>query len=175
VALALCFSASQRTFDNTPALSECNKVLIHAAFSSNSLWACTDVGNGCGNYGSWSAYSCPPSAPRYPPALSRPSLPPPSLPPPLSCGSGTAFNPATNQCEIACDDSGRRMAEDVCETCGAHEFPPMPTADESHEHAHHLVSLLAALPDLANMMNEDLREHMERIVRDQHFGQPTLA
>jgi len=150
------------TFDNTPALSECNKALIHAAFSSNSLWTY-----------SWGGYICPPPAPPEP--LAPPALPPPSLPPPLICGSGTSFNPSTNQCEIACDDSGRRMAEDMCQACGAHECPPMPTVDESREHGHHLMSLLAEIPKLAAVMDDDLRERMEHILGDQHFGQPTLA
>jgi hypothetical protein len=63
------------------------------------------------------------------------------------------------------------MAEEAL----AHEPPPMPTVDESREHGHHLMSLLAEIPKLAAVMDDDLRERMERILGDQHFGQPALA
>jgi len=51
----------------------------------------------------------------------------------------------------------------------------MLTADESREHAHHLMSLLAEIPKLAAVMDDDVRKRMEHILGDQHFGQPTLA
>ena len=111
----------QNTFFGTTSLSDCNKALIHACFSSNSRWPY-----------SWGGYA--PCSPSLPPSPSPPGLSPlgPSpLPPPTTfyirgSRSQLSFGPndectiefaeggtsLTSTCAIN-EPSGRRLQEDV--------------------------------------------------------------
>ena len=107
----------------------------------------------------------PPAPPQPPPSL--PSAPP-SLPPsPLSCGSGTSVNAATNQCEIPCDDSGRRMADEIADEL----------SDEPLTARDAVSTYLKSHPHL----DEATVQHFFRLVSlgrnqcEQHFWEPVFA
>ena len=97
-----------------------------------------------------------PPAPPQPP----PSLPPPLPPPPLSCGPGTSVNAATNQCEIPCDDSGRRMADEISDELS--DEPPSARDEVS--------TYLKSHPHL----DEATVQHLVSIL-EQRFGEPAFA
>ena len=102
--------------------------------------------------------SAPPLPPSPPPAPPPPSPPPPSPPPPapppdlpacpaLSCGPGTVEDPITKQCEVSCDDAGRRLSAAENEMHG-----------ERPEPREFLAGYLAAHPDFAAAVDDELHE-----------------
>ena len=83
--------------------------------------------------------------------------------PPLGFGPGTYFNPASNQCEIKCDAGGRRMEEDQSKD-------QVSAADDIVSH------YLLTHPELAAVMNDELRKHILDLVRiGELFGRPAVA
>jgi len=122
----------------------------------------------------------PPPPGEYPPHPSPPPPPPPSPSPPpgssvgtpLSCGPGTLANSATNQCEIECASSSRRMA-DV--TAAEEEVSDTPAAREViRRFLKSKPALAARLGIESDQVDDELLDHVEQL-QQQLFGQPALA
>ena len=107
----------------------------------------------------------PPSAPPLPPSPPPPA-PPPDLPacPALSCGPGTVEDPITKQCEISCDDAGRRLSAAENEMHGERPLAPEPRE--------FLADYLAAHPDFAAMVDDELHELLLEELRNDDFALP---
>ena len=119
--------------------------------------------------------SAPPLPPSPPPSPPPPSPPPPSPPPPvpppdlpacpvLSCGPGTVEDPITKQCEISCDDAGRRLSAAENEMHGERPLAPEPRD--------FLADYLAAHPDFAAMVDDELHELLLEELRNDDFALP---
>jgi hypothetical protein len=129
--------------------------------------------------------SSPPSLPLPPPPPSPTPLPPPpppptpptAPPPSLTCGPSTAVNSATNQCEISCADSGRRLAVEDPLVAGDH-MSATDISDASASDSQRIEELvaeyLAAHPAMAAKMDAEMISHMARF-GEQLFGLPALA
>ena len=102
--------------------------------------------------------SVPPLPPSPPPAAPPPSPPPPPPAPPpdlpacpvLSCGPGTVEDPITKQCEVSCEEAGRRLSAAENEMHGERPLAPEPRE--------FLAGYLAAHPDFAAAVDDEVHE-----------------
>ena len=88
----------------------------------------------------------------------------------MTCGLGTERDATTNQCQIVCAASGRRLSDlsDARQGGGADE------AEVEHAAEAAVERYLAEHPTLAARMDAELAQHMRQF-SEQHFGRPALA
>jgi len=113
-----------------------------------------------------------PSPPPPPPPSPSPPSPPSPPPAPLSCGLGTTFDAATNECQIECDGSYRRMADASMLEQEARSRVAMGDVLSSYLRRNPIFAARAGI------VNDDVDDELMSSMKELHeqlFGQPALA